>query len=555
MESPSSHHTRSPDPESPQWLNTRASERLQEDLLHHAPPLNSQNPGRGAPKPQVSDAVRRHITKTQKTAQLWNTITTAFAAAVDQHAGGYTNPEEARIAEELQKKVIQALTSLISSNSPSSHSKDTSHSNPNAQDMGRRSWADVARDPQISMPKDRGSNRPLNPARPRSGPPPKPKEDLRIFIVISDPATRFQRPSPFAVRQAVCRSIAGITLQDIPMASRINTGWAITPASKTIRDQLMTQENREFMLRALDGDSVRTPERWINYAVQGVPSSFRTVEGTDLPITTQLVEEEACSQTDKPPVSCRPSRHGANLNGLTTWIISYKEPVRSFRLFGTSEFSKVINKHPTIHRHNPGCQGYCNTARCTRVVRCVHCGDRTDRHQGQYGDDCSHKARCANCHGPHPASHSNCPAAPRRVNGHLTKPTKTELNAVRRTGRAAYQHLHTTVEETLYQTPLQQEAIPVEVPQEATTAQPSNLRRALEEEGSTAPATTVNASQASTSTSSGEKRPRRAATGRKCLNVGQLSANSMILQSTIHAEPTTQERADTRMSDDPSSSW
>ena len=52
-----------------------------------------------------------------------------------------------------------------------------------------------------------------------------------------------------------------------------------------------------------------------------------------------------------------------------------------------------------------------------------------------------------------------------------------------------------------------------------STNQPQNA----EEEGSTAPATTVNASQASSSTSSGEKRPRRAATGRKCLNVGQLS--------------------------------
>jgi hypothetical protein len=123
---------------------------------------------------------------------------------------------------------------------------------------------------------------------------------------------RLQQPSPFAVRQAVCKSIEGITLQDIPAASPINTGWAITPANKTIRDQLMTQENQKMMLRALDGDAVRIPERWINYAVQGVPSSFRTLEGTELPTTNQLVEEEVCSQTGKQPVSCRASRHGAN---------------------------------------------------------------------------------------------------------------------------------------------------------------------------------------------------------------------------------------------------
>jgi hypothetical protein len=85
---------------------------------HHAPLLSSQNPGGGAPKPRVSDAVQRHITETQQIAQLWNTITTAFAAAVDQQAEGYTNPQEVKIAEELQQRVIQALTSLSPSNSP-----------------------------------------------------------------------------------------------------------------------------------------------------------------------------------------------------------------------------------------------------------------------------------------------------------------------------------------------------------------------------------------------------------------------------------------------------
>ena len=546
-ESPSSQHTGSPDPEIPQQLYTRVPRRPQEDMHHHAPLLSSQNPGGGAPKPRVSDAIQRHITETQKIAQLWNTITTAFAAAVDQHAESYTNPHEAKIAEELQQKVLRALTSLSPSNSPpSSHwSSDTSHSNPRSQASGRRSWADVARDPQIS---DGGSRRPQIPARSRPGPLTKLKEDNRIFIAISDPTTRLQQPSPFAVRQAVCKSIGGITLKDIPAASPINTGWAITPANRSIRDQLMTQENQELLVRALNGDAVRIPERWINYAVQGVPSSFRALDGTELPTTTQLVEEEVYSQTGKQPVSCRTSRHGANQNGLTTWIISYKEPVRSFRLFGISDYSKVINKHPTIQRHNPGCQGYCNAARCTRVARCAHCGDRTDRHQGPYGDSCPHKAVCANCHGPHPASHTNCPAAPRRVNGHITKPTKNELKAIRRAGRIAQQHLYRTVEETLRQTTLQPEATPIEA---TGPLHPSTQRQ---EGGSRASLPTTTASSASPSTTDGKKRPRRAATGQRSLNVGQLSASSIRPQSTIYTDPSTSEREDASMSDDPPSS-
>jgi hypothetical protein len=80
----------------------------------------------------------------------------------------------------------------------------------------------------------------------------------------------------------------------------------------------MTQANQELILKALDGDAVRTLERWINYAVQGVPSSFHILDRTEIPTTTQLVEEEACSQTGKQPVSCRTSQHRANQQGLTT---------------------------------------------------------------------------------------------------------------------------------------------------------------------------------------------------------------------------------------------
>lgn len=548
-ESPSSQHTGSPDPEIPYQLYTRALRRPQEDTYCHAPLLSSQNPGGGAPKPRVSDAVQRHITETQQIAQLRNTITAAFAAAVDQHAQGYTNPQETRIAEELQQRVIQALTSPSLSNSPpSSHwSSDASRSNPKSQESGRRSWADVARDPHIS---NRGSSRPLNPAKTRPSQPAKPKEDARIFIAISNPGIRLQQPSPFAVRQAICKSIAGITLRDIPTASPINTGWAITPANQDIRGRLLTQENQELLVRALGGDAVRTPERWINYAVQGVPSSFRTLDGTELLTTTQLVEEEVCSQTGKQPVSCRTSRHGANHNGLTTWIISYKEPVRSFRLFGTSQFSKEIHKHPTIQRHNPGCQGYCNAARCTQIARCVHCSDRTDRHQGQYGDNCPHKALCANCHGPHPASHTNCPAAPRRVNGHITKPTKTELKAIRRAGKIAQQHLYRTVEVALGQATIQ----PEDLPMEATETVPPHSPTQRQDEDRRAPPLSTTASYTPSATTGREKRPRRAATAQRSLNVGQLSAGSIRPQSTIHTDPSTSEREDTSMSDDPPSS-
>src|SRR5436190_11089075 len=100
-------------------------------------------------------------------------------------------------------------------------------------------------------------------------------------------------------------------------------------------------------------------------------------------------------------VNCRPSRHGANpLTGKITWIVSFLNPVRPFRLFNASELSKVIDKKPTNTRHDPGCQGFCNPAKCIRYARCSVCGTRLDQHEGPSGVNCTGKARCANCHGP-----------------------------------------------------------------------------------------------------------------------------------------------------------
>ncbi|KAG9377093.1 hypothetical protein A1F94_001602 [Pyrenophora tritici-repentis] len=78
---------------------------------------------------------------------------------------------------------------------------------------------------------------------------------------------------------AIVKAIKEITPSDIPTAKHIKTGWAITPRNDKIKALLMGQENRELMIRAVEGESARLPERWVNYAVQGVESSYRTITG------------------------------------------------------------------------------------------------------------------------------------------------------------------------------------------------------------------------------------------------------------------------------------
>jgi hypothetical protein len=103
---------------------------------------------------------------------------------------------------------------------------------------------------------------------------------------------------------------------------------------------------------------------------------------------------------------------------------------------------------------------------------------------------------------------------------------------------------------TLGQATLQPEAPPME----ASETAPPHPSAQTQEGDSRAPLPTTTASYASSSTTGGQKRPRRAATGQRSLNVGQLSAGSIRPQSTIHTDPSTSEREDTSMSDDSPSS-
>jgi hypothetical protein len=164
-------------------------------------------------------------------------------------------------------------------------------------------------------------------------------------------------------------------------------------------------------------------------------------------------------------------------------------------------------------------------------------------------DNCPHKAVCADCHGPHLASHFNCPAAPRRVNGHVNKPTITEMKALPWARRMAQQHLSRTVEETLRQSTLQPEATPQVTAQEALSPRPSTQRQ--EGDSTAALDRPINASHRSSSTANREKRPRRAVANYKSLNVEQLSASNMRPPLTTYTDLSNFEREDTSMSDDP----
>jgi hypothetical protein len=567
--------TRPQEPESPTNLN-RTSKRHQRELNVNPPPrLDLGGSARNCTT--ASKAISGQLEALEREARIQRTVMNDLAATVDSFVSAYHN-EERKFAQDLCNKIVHYLTNSVFAernnfipirvqSQPSGTPTSTPAKSVSFADMAKtlqNSGADF-RQPRSALASSSGS-RPtttnsggasLTPSRLTStngsakssakGHETSKREDRRLLVPV-EPAALLNRPEPFALRQELAAKIDGITLASIPLVTPTKTGWAITPSDLTTRDLLCTQENTEIILRTFCGTAVKQPETWYNYAVPGVPSGIHCLGGTWIH-TAEVIDDEVIAQTTERPVSCRPSRHGANPEtGKTTWIVSFLAPVKAFRLFNTSELSKPIDKKAAISRHDPGCQGFCNPNNCTRYSRCNHCSTRLDLHAGPSGANCIEKARCANCHGPFPAGHEHCPATPRRKNGKIIKPTKKELDTIRRHGDREYQALHAPPPGTEQ---LQPQAQSPEInvttsrkrkgatvtahetskgpsaSSQASSASSQASSASSQASSASSQAPSASSSQASTSAPPTGSRPHRVTATGKNLNLAKLSAQSM----------------------------
>lgn len=315
---------------------------------------------------------------------------------------------------------------------------------PRSNDLGKPvtepvSWADLARSAHASNPteniratdKREGNSKPASVKR-------KGKEDNRILIRLST-EHRANRAQPFALRAALRREFGDLNLQltDVPSITPTNTGWALHIATREMRDKLLEPEVKDRLGKAFNAEAVELPETWYTYAVPDVPYSFPDYTQPGIYVNTaDVIADEVFIKARSRPVSCRPSRYGPDpVTGRGTWLVSFLNPVSSFRLFDSSGISRHVEKKPTIELHNPGCQGYCDRKRCNRVPRCNNCGGELRLHAG---GPCDKKPMCANCKGPFPAGHEGCAAAPRRVDGRLVKPSGRERKKIRKAGARRY---------------------------------------------------------------------------------------------------------------------
>ena len=178
-------------------------------------------------------------------------------------------------------------------------------------------------------------------------------------------------------------------------------------------------------------------EQWVNYALPHVPSALNTLGGQKIPVTQEAVWEEVMLKTRQVPKEVKQARAGPDpATGRCTWIVSFLEPVRAFRLFDESDWSSLIRPREKVCLHDLGCQGYCNLRRCTRLPRCNNCSELLE---GHHPGECTAISKCANCHGPHPAGMAGCPAAPEVQAGKVVTKSYAKLKKIRRLGRLVWE--------------------------------------------------------------------------------------------------------------------
>ncbi|KAF1348448.1 hypothetical protein EJ07DRAFT_184892 [Lizonia empirigonia] len=261
-------HTRAEGLESPSHLNLRTSRRVRQPEITPAVPLTL---GGGTTSTLLSTTTQRIQAIEQLTTTRYR-ITQAVAAAIDQTIQQFTAAHEIPIAKDLQRRLAAALE--VSLQGFATATPPTSQES--VDGCSAQTWAGTAQTPKPPTEKSA-------PAAPQKGPKPVPTRsqsstpDHRILITM--PTSERLRPaSPYAIRQAVCNAVK-IPLGDIPKATTTKTGWALTPANPAVRNKLLEQENKELMLRSIGGDAASIPQTWINYAVQGVASSYRSITG------------------------------------------------------------------------------------------------------------------------------------------------------------------------------------------------------------------------------------------------------------------------------------
>ncbi|RAL59764.1 hypothetical protein DID88_000393 [Monilinia fructigena] len=243
--------------------------------------------------------------------------------------------------------------------------------------------------------------------------------------------TQTVRPSTaaFSDREAITKAVPQISAKDIPRLWATPTGWAVKPNTKAVYDLILKGSNAALICKATRCTVLERVEKWYTYRLTHTPNVLTGLLDNRL-VTADIVSKEAEIQTGVKPVNC----HSTGTLGPTSmWYISFKEEVRSFTLFGSSGYSKLSEKKKRIELHNPGCQEYCSPLTCRTASRCNNCGVATAKNtRAQLAPPARPRLDVLAATALFQLGHKHCAAAPKRVDGKITRLTASQLGEIRR---------------------------------------------------------------------------------------------------------------------------
>lgn len=214
-----------------------------------------------------------------------------------------------------------------------------------------------------------------------------PREDLRVFIRL-DPNSPAWGKDTSTIRSFISTKL-GMKLEAVPQAKLVNSGWAITPRTRTIRDKIL-QLDQEIS-RELGATAVEPTIKWHTYVIHNCPRQIFAYGGSALEMDS-LYQEEVLAQAGIPAVSLRLSKHSPPDSLEVTILASFAKRVpHRFKLFNQSLLSREVVKNRPPEQCGT-CWDYHSSRNCAKTPRCKTCSNLA------HGDShCEKQVRCINC--------------------------------------------------------------------------------------------------------------------------------------------------------------
>jgi len=304
--------------------------------------------------------------------------------------------------------------------SPSTTAQDQS-STPLPAPAGPRSYATAFKAPNPETETTKKAHTALS----------KPGKPLRLFLRL--PAEHPARQaSPHATLQKLRSNLEPTVTHAIKEIQHVPTGLAIGPKDTQSGEILLNK--KEEIQQVIQGSNAEPEQKWAIFVIPGAIKQYTGYDGSVVTVSEQAAREEFKLQTGTMPLKLHWSRknHEHNTNNTATMILAVSESTAPkippwIHFFGKNLRIKRKNINPKIQQCTR-CWDYHNPRACTRRPKCRLCGAKD--HTEENHKEGAHQ--CANCLGPDPADHAQCPVRPSIKQGILVRVPKTQVAAIRR---------------------------------------------------------------------------------------------------------------------------